>query len=301
MSDSVGHHEIPEQGSVSRMAERRLFSRRRWLSGMATMSLTGCGLYGWATHFEPHWLEVTRHTLKIRNLPSSLEGKTLVQISDLHIGSTDESYLTSVMERVNDLQPDLLVITGDVIDHHFPEHGPVVERVLSTLAPAKITSLACLGNHDYGRHWRQLAVANEVTRVDNDCGIRVLRDEQVDVEGLNIVGMEDLWSPNFDSRRTLENTESEQPSLALCHNPDVCDRMVWGEFQGIILSGHTHGGQCHAPFIGPPRLPVQNRRYVGGFYPLEGARTLYVNRGLGYGYKARFNCRPELTEFRLTA
>ncbi|MEO1082736.1 MAG: hypothetical protein AAFY88_00695, partial [Acidobacteriota bacterium] len=76
---------------------------------------------------------------------------------------------------------------------------------------------------------------------------------------------------------------------------------VWHDFSGWILSGHTHGGQCKPPFLPPPILPVENRRYTAGAFELEGGRRLYINRGLGYLKRVRFNVRPELTLFTLRA
>src|SRR5207249_9777558 len=92
-----------------------------------------------------------------------------------------------------------------------------------------------------------------------------------------------------------------KPSLVLCHNPDTADLPVWRDFRGWILAGHTHGGQCRPPFLPPPLLPVANRRYTAGEFQLDGGRKLYINRGIGHLLPARFNVRPEITIFRLTA
>ena len=70
-------------------------------------------------------------------------------------------------------------------------------------------------------------------------------------------------------------------------------------YEGWILAGHTHGGQCKPPFLPPPLLPVKNRRYVAGEYALAGSRSLYINRGVGHLMQVRFNVRPEITVFQL--
>ncbi|HEX2860069.1 MAG TPA: hypothetical protein VHN79_00430, partial [Lacunisphaera sp.] len=70
-------------------------------------------------------------------------------------------------------------------------------------------------------------------------------------------------------------------------------------YQGWILAGHTHGGQCKPPFLPPPLLPVRNRRYTAGEFDLGDGRKLYINRGLGHLLRVRFNVRPEVTVFRL--
>jgi predicted MPP superfamily phosphohydrolase len=276
-------------------AKRSLINRRRFLSGV----LAGGSLFGWATCIEPHWLQIQHAVLPIVDLPSGLDGKMMVQVSDFHIGATAHSHLLAAIDQINQLNPHLLVMTGDFIDHSFQGATSAIQDVFANLRPAKIATLGCLGNHDYGFRWSETGVAEQVTGVMSELGIQVLRDEHVNVEGLDIFGLDDFWSPRYQYRNVLRKAEASQGSLCLCHNPDVCDKPVWGDFRGVILSGHTHGGQCKPPFLPPPSLPVLNRSYVSGFYELDPNRTLYINRGIGYGLKARFNSRPEITCFEL--
>lgn len=273
--------------------------RRKFFYRLGAVVATAGGLYGYATRVEPFWVQITQRSLAIKNLPSTLHGKKLVQISDLHIGCTDLDYLRRAIELTNTLAGDIVVITGDVIDHQSAQINDGLRRLLSRLQPGTIATLSCLGNHDYGDHWSQRPIANAVTSELRDLGFQVLRNEHTDVAGLQVFGLDDLWSPNYRPEDVLSAARPEIPSLCLCHNPDVCDEPVWGDFQGPILAGHTHGGQCKPPFFRPPRLPVRNRNYVSGFYDLSLGRTLYINRGLGYGFQARFNCFPEITCFSL--
>lgn len=74
---------------------------------------------------------------------------------------------------------------------------------------------------------------------------------------------------------------------------------VWNNFEGWILSGHTHDGQCKPPFLPAPLLPVRNRRYTAGEFSLSGNRRLYISRGVGHLFHVRFNVRPEVTVFEL--
>jgi predicted MPP superfamily phosphohydrolase len=85
----------------------------------------------------------------------------------------------------------------------------------------------------------------------------------------------------------------------LCHTPDALDALSWGDFQGWVLAGHTHGGQCKPPFLAPPLVPVRNPRYAAGEVALPDGRRLYINRGLGHLLQVRFNARPEITTFTL--
>lgn len=273
--------------------------RRRFLQATACAIASVPIAVAYARMWEPHWLEIVRHRLAIAHLPSAWRGRTIVQLSDLHVGSTDEGYLHSVVETVNSLNADLVVITGDVIDHHFADSRQAVSRILSRLSPGRFGTLACLGNHDYGRRWRQTRVADHLAVTIRQTGIVLLRNEQIELEGLHVFGIDEFLSPNFQDGDVLQNALATEPSLCLCHNPDVADRPVWGDFQGVVLAGHTHGGQCKPPFLPPPKNPVRNPRYVSGFYDIGPGRELYINRGIGYGLKVRFNCRPEVTVFEL--
>ena len=91
------------------------------------------------------------------------------------------------------------------------------------------------------------------------------------------------------------------PSIVLCHNPDAADEPVWDDYQGWILAGHTHGGQCKPPFLPPPELPVKNRRYTAGEFGLSGNRRMYISRGVGHLLRVRFNARPEIPIFSMRA
>ena len=156
-----------------------------------------------------------------------------------------------------------------------------------------------MGNHDYGRRWSELDVADEVTRIAREAGVTLLRNQSVTCARLQFIGLDDFWSPCFDPIPVLAQTNQQTPGVVLCHNPDAADQPVWGNYQGWILAGHTHGGQCKPPFLPPPELPVKNRRYTASEIPLSGNRRLYISRGVGHLLRVRFNARPEIPVFRL--
>jgi len=127
----------------------------------------------------------------------------------------------------------------------------------------------------------------------------MLRNKSAVVDGLEVVGIDDLAAGHCDGAAALGSSSTAE-RLVLCHNPDAADEDFWGDYRGWILAGHTHGGQCKPPFLPPPLLPVKNRRYTAGEFDLFDGRTMYINRGLGHLQQVRFNVRPEVTIFRLT-
>jgi hypothetical protein len=254
----------------------------------------------YAYFVEPHWVRVHQRTLPIDGLPEHLEGRTLVQLSDLHVGpDVDSRYLMRALDRAGALEPDVVVVTGDWITYRTPAELDELARVLEHAPRGRLGSVGILGNHDYGPGWRNVEIANAVAEVAGGAGIRVLRNEAATIAGLQVIGLADLWSPQFGPAELLATHGADPATLVLCHNPDGADRPVWGDYRGWILAGHTHGGQCKPPFLPPPMLPVENRRYTAGEIPLADGRRLYINRGLGHWLHVRFNVRPEITRFTL--
>ncbi|MCG8585656.1 MAG: metallophosphoesterase [Pirellulales bacterium] len=280
----------------------RFMTRRRFLIGAGIAGTGSLALGGYTFAVEPHWIDFVERPLPVERLPKELVGKKLVQISDLHIGPiVDEGYISRAIERVSDIEPDILVVTGDWMTCRYDESLDQAKRVLSHLRPAKLATLGILGNHDYGAGWRQNTVADRFSGIAADAGVTILRNEVREVEGLSVVGMDDLWSENINPREALETVEDGRASIVLCHNPDTADLPVWSDYRGWILCGHTHGGQCKPPWFRPPILPVRNRRYDRGEIELTGGRKMYINPGLGYLRRVRFNVRPEVTVFTLQA
>lgn len=256
------------------------------------------GLYTW--RIEPHWLEFTFPELRIKGLPPELEGRTLAQISDIHVGpSVDDDYIIHSFQRLAAMAPDFTAFTGDWITYRGPQQFEQLRRVLLHAPHGRLGTLGILGNHDYGFRWNMRGVAEKVTQIAKDAGVTLLRNEAATISGLQFVGLDDVWGTNFDPQPVLAEKGADPATIVLSHNPDVADHPVWGRYQGWILSGHTHGGQCKPPFLPPPLLPVRNRRYTAGPFDLIGNRHMYISRGVGHLLRVRFNVRPEIAVFRL--
>ncbi|MBO0698489.1 MAG: metallophosphoesterase [Zavarzinella sp.] len=271
-------------------------TRRRFFATLGT-ALAGTGAYAYG--IEPHLVTVVRRDLPIAGLPADLDGKRLVQISDLHVGPTGDDYLIDCLGRVGKLRPALIVITGDFMTARGTEELDRVGRVLGHLPKAPLGVFGSLGNHDYGLSWRDTRIADALAPVLADAGVHLLRNERADAAGLQVVGLDELWARQFRPEQGLAEFDFSRPGIVLSHNPDTVDRPGWGKYQGWVLSGHTHGGQCKVPIFGAPCVPVQNSRYVAGEIDLGDGRRLYINRGLGFNRRIRFNARPEITAFTL--
>ena len=267
------------------------------VAGSAAACAAGLGLYTW--RIEPHWLELVFRRLPIRNLPRSLEGRSLVQISDVHVGArVDDEYVVETFRRVAALQPDIVVMTGDFVSHHDGVFDQVA-AVYRHFPKGRLATIAVLGNHDYGPGWSHPELARVPIETVAPFGITILRNDIREVEGLQIVGLDDLWASQFRPELALGRLDPRRAALVLSHNPDTVDLPGWNGYEGWVLSGHTHGGQCKPPFLPAPLLPVRNRRYTAAEFAVSGTRRLYISRGVGHLLKVRFNVRPEVTVFAL--
>ena len=277
--------------------KRRKFIKNTILGTLAVGFLGG--LYAW--QIEPFWLEFVKKKMPIKNLPKNLIGKTLMQISDIHVGNRfDYQYIIKSFKKAQNYQPDFVVYTGDYVSYESEKQLEQLKQVLNYVVKGTIGTIGVLGNHDYGKNWSERTVADKISYQLENSGIRVLKNEQTEIEGIHFIGFDDYWGPNFNSKIAMNHYDSSKANIVLCHNPDVCDLDVWNNYQGWILSGHTHGGQCKPPFLPPPILPVKNKIYTAGEIDLKDGRTLYINRALGHLWQVRFNVRPEITLFELT-
>jgi len=301
-----------------------MMNRRRFIALGA--SAVGVAVAGgvYACQIEPYWLEIVRRPMPLPDLPTALVGKTLLQVSDIHVGpNVSSDYLIRSLVAAQSLEPDFVAFTGDFVSYRSANEVTELARVLRSMPRGRLGTVASLGNHDYGRHWGDVAVADDVSRVATDAGMVVLRNDVRTIGGLQFAGLADFWSPEFgaghgepptgallapaspfvpahtDAAAALRRLTPGQPTVVLSHNPDAQDIPIWEGVRGWVLAGHTHGGQVRAPFLPPPVLPVKNKRYTSGAFDVGPGRTLYINRGLGFFIQVRFDVRPELTLFTL--
>jgi predicted MPP superfamily phosphohydrolase len=274
-----------------------------WLGGGVVALGLGSGL--WGSTVGSWRVRVDSISVALPNLPATLEGLEIVQISDLHIGPLlHPDRLGRFVDQINRLEAELIVITGDIFDFD-PDYIEQGCRALARLE-AKRGVFAVLGNHD--RYTGTEAVVAGLARFTS---IRLLRDEweRVDFDGagLAIAGLEDPPSGWMDKRsespaleRLAAEIPKDLPCLLLAHRPSFFQHAQELGFP-LVLSGHTHGGQVALPFATNHNVSRMISDQTRGLFH-RGESTMYVNRGLGMaGLPLRLNCPREITRIQLTA
>ncbi len=213
-----------------------------------------------------HWLftghlRVDKLTVKIADLPVSLAGTKLVQLSDFHYDGMrlSEEMLEEAIALSNEAEPDLVVLTGDyVTDDPTPIHK-LAQRL--KYLESRYGIYAILGNHDIHYSHSKAEVTDAFTKI----GIHVLWNEIAYPLGkeLPLVGLADYWSREFKPAPVMNQLDSATPRVVLSHNPDTAKILEQWRVD-LQLSGHTHGGHIVIPGIGPlvfPRRPYSHTRY----------------------------------------
>jgi predicted MPP superfamily phosphohydrolase len=281
---------LHQAGLSPRIALSRVLYYRRLT---AATSIMVCLVTGGYALWEARQVGVTRIEIPLRNLPPDLDGLSLVQLSDIHYGMLQENgRLSDLVRRVNELRPDLVVFTGDLVDGAVSH----MEKMAGPLSGLKAREglFAVMGNHEF------YAGANRAEAIMRQAGIRVLRDRIWFLPGgLQILGIDDRGSarrsrPLPDFQRLINGLDPEKPSILLNHQPVYFERSAAAGV-GLQLSGHVHGPQL-LPMVPLVRLFYPRMR---GLFRL-GDSYLYVSRGVGTGGPPmRLGSPPEIVQITL--
>lgn len=267
---------------------RSFFKRSLDLSSLAFAgALSGKAIY------EARHIEIENVDIKLQGLKNNYK---VVQLSDIHIGGLiDEKFMADLVERVNNLNPDIVVITGDLVDIKLEYAKPA----LNELKGLKSTygTYFIVGNHEYFH-----GIGDIINSV-NALGIKVLENENIYIgekgKGFNLAGVYDVMGNRTghykpDLQKALKN-KADSPTVLLAHQPRFMNE-IESEVD-LVLSGHTHGGQLY-----PFRVFVKLvQPYLAGLYRHNDKVQVYVNKGTGFwGPPMRLGASAEITNITLS-
>ncbi|MHB1653128.1 MAG: metallophosphoesterase [Desulfitobacteriaceae bacterium] len=295
---------------MNKITSRRSFLRSlggffasHWL--ISGLPLSAGGILAWAEH-DTRNLTLEMWDLYYPLLPESLEGITIAQITDLHLESL-QIKTQQIVEALTFKEPDLLVITGDIISTRSD-----LNRVMAYLDPlqARFGRYVVMGNNDYS-HFSHTLFKRYFSLLRNMGWVPLLNEaEYIAKLNLWVIGIDDPATAHDDvpkAYKRLMSANSEMTSkkspgfrLALAHSTDCLDDVSqYGA--DLLLTGHTHGGQIRLPGL----QPFMTNTYLGdegiyeGYHVINGV-PLYINRGLGESViPFRFNVPPEIAFFTL--
>lgn len=242
--------------------------------------------------YEARHVKLEKLNIKIKKLKKPYK---IVQLSDIHIGGLiDKAFIHNIVQRVNALKPDLVVITGDLVDINIV-HAKETLKELGNLNSIYGTYFV-VGNHEYFH--------DIVTIIDavKSLGIRVLENENVYIgnkgEGFNLAGVYDVFG--YRTKTYMPNINEalhdlkESPTVLLAHQPRYIEEV--NDSVDLMLSGHTHGGQLY-----PFRFLVKLQQpYISGLHQHNDELQIYVNKGTGFwGPPMRLGASSEISEITL--
>jgi len=286
----------------------RPLSRRFFLkAGLGILGVAALGVgKGYANTLRSQ-IRVERVPIRLKRLPEAFRGFKIAQLSDLHSSPlVDKEHLEHAVDLALAEKPDLIVLTGDFIGHTLRTHRQEIhefdvqylDNLVAALGRAKAPfgTYAVLGNHDF---WSGPEVTERICHdFETRARIPVLRNQRVTLtkeeESIQLLGVDDYWH-SWDLRKALRKVPKQSIKILLSHNPEINRQIKPSHNIGLVLSGHTHGGQVSLPFIGVPFSPTQSQKYLRGLVR-DGDRQTYITRGVGHlVVPIRFNCPPEVT------
>lgn len=291
-------------------------SRRKFIRYTAAAGVTyafGASTFG---VYKKDEYEISNIALTIPKLPAELKGTTAVLISDIHSSPFMlEGKMKDYVAIINSLEPDIVLLPGDMTNSTINEVHPFTRafRDIKT----KYGAFASLGNHDYFSDENYIAEA-----VSNETPIRMMRNNSEFIKIKNkilcIHGLDDTRASGarydpailngfYNTLKNAGNTAESMglnindiPQVMLCHKPYFFDEMS-EYFKGLIVSGHTHGGQIVIAELGKINISIAGTvsNYLKGLYKKNGSQ-MYITRGIGtVGLPIRLNCPPEITKITL--
>ncbi|MCP4678009.1 MAG: metallophosphoesterase [Deltaproteobacteria bacterium] len=275
---------------------RRLFLGR--IVAGSAVAVVG-GLSSVAVYNAAKKATIERVDVSLTRLPPALNGLRIAQISDLHVGIAEgKEWLAKIVARVNELKPDVVAITGDLIDGMVPQLGSHIAPLADLKAKHGIYFVT--GNHEY--YFGVDQWIHELQKLD----VKVLRNEWVELgEGedlLYLAGVDDpeggRMAPGHgqDLKAALKGMDPKKEVVLLAHQPTVIDEAAANDV-GLVLAGHTHGGQIW-PFTYLVKMAMP---YNKGLHRHKGRTQIYVNQGTGYwGPPMRLGTKSEITQITLT-
>lgn len=274
-------------------------NRSTFLKYAVSGTVGACALGGAYSLFEAGWLKVATDRIAFPNLPAPFRGLRIALLTDFHHGPwISLNYIQDSVNQANALKPDVILLGGDLTHNGGRYIEPCIEVLSQLHAPMGV--YAVLGNHDYFNSAILTRAALNKFNIHelNNSGIWLKKDGA----RLRLAGVDDYWQGQPALLPALNSSGAmpfDERAILLCHNPDYT-ALVTDPRVGLVLCGHTHGGQVVFPLVGAPVVPsVYGQKYLRGLIQ-NPTHQVFVSRGIGtITPPVRFCCRPEINIIEL--
>ena len=226
-------------------------------------------IYGIANAWSP---KIISRDIQLNNLPAEWQNKKIVHLSDIHLGTIHtKKYMQRIVKKTNELNPDLVVITGDLFDGAGQRFNHRAEPINDIDAPLGVYIIT--GNHE-----TYISLENSLKAV-SETKAQMLRDELVEIDGVQIVGIDyPMYGEEHDIEDILNKIDKNKPSIVLYHEPK---EGIWRQVKeaggDLFLSGHTHKGQMW------PFSNITKMMYGDQHHGLSKVDDMYINTSAGVG------------------
>lgn len=246
-------------------------------------------------------IDIKEYKVESTILPESFHGLKIVHFSDIHYGtSINKKQLDNIVKKINELKPDIIIFTGDLIDKNITPTEDIKNELIESLSnlECSLYKYAIYGNEDLlNDSYKEIITTSNFTLLENSSTLLYYKDTTpIEITGYNPIET----SPNYTILTNLVDDQdtTNYYKIVLTHEPDSVDKFI-NYNPNLILSGHTLGGTIKLPFLKPLFLPENTNNYYEDYYKLKES-DFYISNGLGTsGINGRLFNHPSISLYRL--
>ena len=260
------------------------------------------GLIIWGKFGEPNILTIKEYKIESKDLPDSFNGVKIVHFSDIHYGTGfNEKRLKNLVNKINNMKPDIVIFTGDLIDKNYTPTDSDIKKVTNYLSKidSNLGKYASVGNHDFYNE--------NFDNIMYDSGFTVLKNNYDTIynkinKPIVIYGIDNItYGTPKVSTLTNKDIDNITYKIVILHEPDYIDEFINNYDVNLILAGHSHNGQAKLPLIKPFYLPNNAKNYYDNYYKVENT-DIYISNGVGNSIvDFRLFSTPSINVYRLNA
>lgn len=287
---------VPEQKEQKTKEQHPLLNKI-----ILTIIITIIILVSYSTMIEPKFINIKEYKIESKLIPDSFHGTKIVQFSDIHYGTTiNKKQLERIANKINELKPDIIVFTGDLLDKNISLTQNTEEELTTYLSSLKCSlyKYAIFGDEDLdNKKYQEIMTKSGFTILDNKSIPLYYKDTTpILIAGYNPI----ITKPNYTI--LTDFIDNQDPTnyfkIVLTHEPDSIDKFI-NYNPNLVLSGHSLGGSIDLKFTKPLMLPTNSTKHFEDYQKIKNT-DLYISNGLGTtGLNARFLNPPSINLYRL--